>query len=109
MTTSQPGPAAGTAASPDRPQPVPWATGLTATTFSALLTVTAIITFGIALAGIHPALAFFINVVGVGGAAPTVWGWRGLPTVRWVVYGFFAGVLAGWICLAIAGAAAVIS
>ena len=41
-----------------------------------------------------------LNLVAVGGLAPTLWGWRRVPVRRWLVLGAFAGVAIGWITLA---------
>lgn len=67
--------------------------------FVAVLTAVAVFAFGVALGRIQPVLAVCINLVAVGGAAPTVWRWRSVLVVRWVVYGLGAGVGLGWIAL----------
>jgi hypothetical protein len=40
-----------------------------------------------------------INVVAVGGAAPTVWRWHEVIVWRWAVYGSATGVGLGWLAL----------
>ena len=79
--------------------PTPWATGLLVSTFAAVVTLVAVVAFGVTLAHIHPLLTVGFNLVAVGGAAPTVWRWRNLPVWRWVVYGVAAGVVSGWFAL----------
>jgi hypothetical protein len=83
----------------DHTEPTPWGTGLLVTAIVAGLAAVAAYGFGAALAHVHPALSLAINVVAVGGAAPTVWRWRVLPVWRWVVYGAGLGVALGWIGL----------
>ncbi len=63
--------------------PTPWATGLLVSTFAAVVTLVAVVAFGVTLAHIHPLLTVGFNLVAVGGAAPTVWRWRNLPVWRW--------------------------
>ncbi|MFI6955149.1 DUF2537 domain-containing protein [Nocardia sp. NPDC050408] len=87
---------------PDQ-DPTPWAAGLTVATMVALLTVVAVYAFGSALAEVHPLLAILVNLVAVGGAAPTAWRWRLAPVTRWVIGGGVAGVLLGWLVLIIGG------
>ncbi len=81
--------------------PTPWSTGLLVTALTAALVAVAIFAFGTALGRINPVLATLINIIAVGGAAPTVWRWRTVPIVRWAVYGAIAGVALGWIGLAV--------
>jgi hypothetical protein len=77
----------------------PWALGLTVAGFVGVVTAAAIIVLSIGLARVHPLLAVGLNVVAVGGLAPTVWGWRRLPVWRWFVLGTAVGVAAGWVAL----------
>lgn len=86
--------------------PTPWAAGLTVAVLVALLVTVAVFAFGSALGKVHPLLSLLINVVAVGGAAPTAWRWRYTPVARWVLLGSAAGVALGWIGLIIAGLAA---
>ncbi len=79
--------------------PTPWSTGLLVTALTAALVAVAIYAFGSALGRINPVLAALINIIAVGGAAPTIWRWRVVPIVRWTVYGAVAGVALGWIAL----------
>jgi hypothetical protein len=51
------------------------------------------------LTRVHPLLAVGLNLVAVGGLAPTVWGWRKLPVWRWFVLGSGVGVAGAWLAL----------
>lgn len=77
----------------------PWGTGLTVAAFVAAVVAALIVVLGIGLVGIHPLLAVGLNVVAVGGLAPTVWGWRRVPVRRWFVLGSGVGVAIGWTAL----------
>ncbi|MGE2734997.1 DUF2537 domain-containing protein [Mycolicibacterium vaccae] len=77
----------------------PWGTGLTVAAFVAAIIATAIIVLSLGLTRVHPLLAVGLNLVAVGGLAPTVWGWRRLPVWRWFVLGAAVGVAGGWIAL----------
>jgi hypothetical protein len=86
--------------------PTPWAAGITVAVLVAFLATVAVYAFGSALGEVHPLLALLINVVAVGGAAPTAWRWRHTPVARWVLSGCMVGVALGWLGLIIAGLAA---
>ena len=75
----------------------PWGTGLTVAGFVAAVVGVAIVVLSLGLIRIHPLLAVGLNVVAVGGLAPTVWGWRRLPVWRWFVLGSAVGVAGGWV------------
>lgn len=77
----------------------PWATGLTVAVFVAAVAGTAIVVLGLGLARVHPMVAVGLNVVAVGGLAPTVWGWRRTPVLRWFALGAGAGVAGAWLVL----------
>jgi hypothetical protein len=77
----------------------PWGTGLTVAAFVAAVTAGAIIVLSLGLTRVHPLLAVGLNLVAVGGLAPTVWGWRTRPVWRWFVLGSGVGVAAGWLAL----------
>ena len=77
----------------------PWGTGLTVAVFVAAVTAVAIVVLSIGVARVHPLLAVGLNVVAVGGLAPTLWGWRTLPVRRWFVLGGSVGVAAAWLAL----------
>ncbi len=77
----------------------PWATGLTVAAFVAAVIATAIIVLSIGLMRVHPLLAAGLNLVAVGGLAPTVWGWRKVPVWRWFVLGSGVGVAVAWVGL----------
>lgn len=77
----------------------PWAMGLTVAGFVAAVTVAAIVVLSLGLTRVHPLLAVGLNLVAVGGLAPTVWGWRRLPVWRWFVLGAAVGVAGAWLAL----------
>ncbi|MGV0812249.1 DUF2537 domain-containing protein [Mycolicibacterium boenickei] len=77
----------------------PWGTGLTVAGFVAVVLGAAIVVLGVGLLRVHPLLAIGLNMVAVGGLAPTVWGWRHRPVWRWFVLGSFVGVAGGWLAL----------
>lgn len=54
----------------------PWGTGLTVAAFVAAVTAAPIIVLSLGLTRVHPLLAVALNLIAVGGLAPTVWGWR---------------------------------
>lgn len=77
----------------------PWGTGLTVAGFVAAVLAAAIVVLGLGLTRVHPLLAIGLNMVAVGGLAPTVWGWRHRPVWRWFVLGAGVGVAVGWVAL----------
>lgn len=77
----------------------PWGTGLTVAGFVAAVTGTAIAVLSLGLLRVHPAVAVVLNLIAVGGLAPTVWGWRRTPVLRWLALGTGIGVAAGWLVL----------
>lgn len=77
----------------------PWATGLTVTAFVAAVTCAAIMVLSIGVTRVHPLLAVGLNVVAVGGLAPTLWGWRHIAVLRWFVLGAGVGVVGAWLAL----------
>lgn len=77
----------------------PWGTGLTVAAFVAAVTGTAIAVLSLGLLRVHPAVAVVLNLIAVGGLAPTVWGWRRTPVLRWLALGTGIGVAAGWLVL----------
>lgn len=82
---------------PRRAADTPWGTGLTVAGFVAAMVAAAIIVLSLGLTRVHPLLAVGLNVVAVGGLAPTVWGWRSRPVWRWFVLGAAVGVGVGWV------------
>ncbi|OBI37428.1 DUF2537 domain-containing protein [Mycobacterium colombiense] len=82
-----------------RDESVPWATGLTVTAFVAVITAAAIVVLSLGLVRVHALLAVVLNVVAAGGLAPTLWGWRRTPVLRWFVLGAAVGVVGAWIVL----------
>ena len=81
----------------------PWAMGLTVAVFVAAVTGAAVVVLSLGLMRVHALLAVGLNLVAVGGLAPTVWGWRKLPVWRWFVLGSGVGVAAAWLILLAVG------
>ena len=77
----------------------PWGTGLTVAVFVAMVTAGAVVVLSMGLIRVHPLLAVGLNMVAVGGLAPTVWGWRRTPVLRWFVLGLGVGVAGAWLAL----------
>ena len=77
----------------------PWGTGLTVAGFVAAVTAAAIVVLSLGVSRVHPLLAVGLNAVAVGGLAPTLWGWRGVPVLRWFVLGGGVGVAVAWLAL----------
>jgi hypothetical protein len=75
----------------------PWGTGLTVAAFVAAVVAAAIIVLSLGMTRVHPIISLGLNVVAVGGLAPTLWDWRKRPVRRWFVLGAAAGVAVGWI------------
>ena len=80
-------------------QTTPWATGLTVAAFVAAVSGTAIAVLSLGLTRVHPAVAVVLNVIAVGGLAPTVWGWRHTAVLRWFALGAGIGVVGAWLVL----------
>lgn len=83
----------------------PWGTGLTVAAFVAAVVAAAIVVLSIGMARVHPLLVVGLNLVAVGGLAPTLWGWRRRPVWRWFVLGSAVGVAGAWIALSALAAA----
>ena len=77
----------------------PWATGLTVAAFVAAVVAVGVVVLSIGLMRVHPLLAAGLNLVAVGGLAPTVWGWRRKAVWRWFVLGAGVGVGIAWVAL----------
>ncbi|MGV0793100.1 DUF2537 domain-containing protein [Mycolicibacterium sp. XJ1819] len=77
----------------------PWAMGLTVAAFVAAIVAAAVIVLSLGLTRVHPLLAIGLNLVAVGGLAPTVWGWRHRLVWRWFVLGAAVGVAGAWLAL----------
>jgi Protein of unknown function (DUF2537) len=77
----------------------PWGTGLTVAGFVAVVVALAIVVLSLGVARVHPLLAVGLNFIAVGGLAPTLWGWRAIPVLRWFVLGAAFGIGAGWLAL----------
>ena len=82
-----------------RSQSEPWATGLTVAVSVAAVTAVAIVVLSLGLVRVHPLLAVGLNIVAAGGLAPTLWGLRRTPVVRWFVLGAGIGVTGAWLTL----------
>lgn len=67
--------------------------------FTAAVTAAAIVVLSLGMIRVHPLISIGLNVVAVGGLAPTLWGWRRIPVRRWLVLGMGVGVAIGWIVL----------
>ncbi len=67
--------------------------------FVAAVTAAAIVVLSLGMIRVHPLVSIGLNVVAVGGLAPTLWGWRTIPVRRWFVLGAGVGVGIGWIVL----------
>ena len=83
----------------------PWAMGLTVAAFVAAVIGAAVVVLSLGLMRVHVLLAIGLNLVAVGGLAPTVWGWRELPVWRWFVLGSGVGVAVAWVVLLAVGLA----
>ena len=78
----------------------PWGTGLTVAAFVAAVTGAAIVVLSIGMTRVNPLVSIALNLIAVGGLAPTLWGWRRVPVKRWFLLGAAVGVAVGWIALA---------
>ena len=67
--------------------------------FVAALTATAIIVLSLGMTRVHPMVSVGLNLVAVGGLAPTLWEWRTRPVRRWFVLGAAVGVAVGWVAM----------
>jgi len=67
--------------------------------FVAALTATAIIVLSLGMTRVHPMVSVGLNLVAVGGLAPTLWDWRTRPVRRWFVLGAAVGVAVGWVVM----------
>ena len=72
---------------------------MTVAGFVAAITAVAVVVLSLGLIRVHPLLAVGLNIVAVGGLAPTLWGWRRTPVLRWFVLGAGVGVTGAWLTL----------
>lgn len=77
-------------------EPTPWGTGLTVAAFVAAVVATAIVVLSLGMTRVNPVVSIGLNLVAVGGLAPTLWDWRKMPVRRWFVVGAAVGVAVGW-------------
>jgi uncharacterized protein DUF2537 len=77
----------------------PWAMGLTVAAFVAAVIGGIIVVLSLGLMRVHLLLAVGLNLVAVGGLAPTVWEWRKRLVWRWFVLGAGVGVACAWLVL----------
>lgn len=89
---------------PAASEPTPWAPGIAVAVMVTALTAAAVYSFGAALAQVHWALSVAVNLIAVGGAAPTAWRWRAIPVIRWVLAGVTTGIALAWIALLVVAA-----
>ncbi len=75
----------------------PWGTGLTVAAFVGAVTAAAIVVLTLGMTRVHPVVSIGLNLVAVGGLAPTLWDWRSQPVRRWFALGAAAGVAVGWV------------
>ncbi|BBX72141.1 DUF2537 domain-containing protein [Mycobacterium shinjukuense] len=83
----------------ERGQSTPWATGLAVAGFVAAVIGVGVVVLSLGLIRVHPLLALGLNIVAAGGLAPTLWGWRRTPVLRWFVLGAGLGVAGAWLAL----------
>ncbi|WP_258345521.1 DUF2537 domain-containing protein [Saccharopolyspora gregorii] len=81
------------------PEPTPWATGGAVAVVIAALVTVSLVVVSIGLSEVNLLLAVLVNVVVVGGFAPSIWIGRRLPVWRWVAFGAAGGVLLAWLAL----------
>ena len=72
---------------------------MTVSAFVAAVTAAAIVVLSIGMTRVNPVVSIALNLVAVGGLAPTLWGWRRVPVRRWFVLGAAVGVAVGWTAL----------
>ena len=60
----------------------PWGTGLTVAAFVAAVIATAIVVLSMGMNRVNPVVSAGLNLVAVGGLAPTLWEWRKRPSRR---------------------------
>ncbi len=73
--------------------------GLTVAAFVAAFVAAIIVVLSMGLMRVHILLAVGLNLVAVGGLAPTVWEWRKRLVWRWLVLGAGVGVAVAWLAL----------
>ena len=72
---------------------------MTVAAFVAAVTAAAIGVLTSGMNRVNPLVSIVLNLVAVGGLAPTLWGWRRVPVRRWIVLGAGVGVAVGWVTL----------
>lgn len=81
---------------PEPGEPTPWVTGSALAGFVALVVVVVLLVLTRGLAALSGVLALAVNVVVVGGLAPSAWLARERPVWRWVCLGAATGVGLAW-------------
>lgn len=76
-------------------------TGIPVVLITAVLVGTALSAFGLELTRVNVVLAIGINLVVVGGAAPTISRWRKTPLWRWPVYGAALGAVISFVVIGV--------
>ncbi|MQA16180.1 MAG: DUF2537 domain-containing protein [Pseudonocardiaceae bacterium] len=82
-----------------RPEPTPWATGLTISAVAAAVALITVVSVAEALAGTSPWASALATVFVAAGLAPSIWLLRAVPVWRWAGYGVAAGIGCGWFVL----------
>ena len=72
---------------------------MTVAAFVAAFVAATIVVLSMGLMRVHILLAVGLNLVAVGGLAPTVWEWRKRLVWRWLVLGAGVGVAVAWLSL----------
>lgn len=80
-------------------QSTPWVVGLVVAGFVAAVVGAWVVVLSLGLMRVNPLLAVGLNIVAVGGLAPTLWSWRNTPVLRWFVLGAGLGVAGSWLIL----------
>jgi hypothetical protein len=83
----------------NRPEPTPWATGLTVTALVAAMVGALDVILTGALAASFGWLSVPANVLIGLGMAPSIWLMRRVPFWRWIGYGVALGLVLAWLGL----------
>ena len=69
---------------------------MTVAAFVAAVIAAAIVVLSLGMTRVNPIVSVGLNLIAVGGLAPTLWDWRKMPVRRWFVLGAAVGVAIGW-------------